>query len=87
MVGVLGTVAVVFIASIYFAASPDTYVNGSQVWLRDDGPAGEALEWRLHPVAGYRRPDGLATEEVFDTVTAALAQGAELAGKGRLVSR
>lgn len=60
-----------------FGEPVDTYVNGSQVWLRDDGPSGEALEWRLHPVAGYRRPDGLATEEVFDTVTAALARGAE----------
>ena len=44
-----------------FGAPVDTYVNGSQVWLRDDGPGGEALEWRLHPVAGYRRPPGLAT--------------------------
>jgi hypothetical protein len=36
-----------------------------------------ALEWRLHPVAAYRRPPGLATEEVFDTVTRALAAGDE----------
>jgi hypothetical protein len=60
-----------------FGEPVDTYVNGSQVWLRDDGPAGEALEWRLHPVAGYRRPPGLATEEVFDVVTVALARGDE----------
>jgi hypothetical protein len=60
-----------------FGEPVDTYVNGSQVWLRDDGPAGEALEWRLHPVGGYRRPAGLATEEVFDVVTAALAAGEE----------
>jgi hypothetical protein len=58
-----------------FGEPVDTYVNGSQVWLRDDGPGGAALEWRLHPVAGYRRPPGLATEEVFDAVTAALASG------------
>ena len=58
-----------------FGEPVDTYVNGSQVWLRDDGPAGEAIEWRLHPVAGYRRPDGLVTEEVFDVVTAALGTG------------
>ena len=58
-----------------FGEPVDTYVNGSQVWLRDDGPAGEAIEWRLHPVAGYRRPDGLTTEAVFDVVTAALATG------------
>ena len=60
-----------------FGEPVDTYVNGSQVWLRDDGPAGATLEWRLHPVAGYRRPDGMATEEVFDTVTRALAAGEE----------
>ncbi len=60
-----------------FGEPVDTYVNGSQVWLRDDGPAGEAIEWRLHPVGGYRRPPGLATEEVFDVVTAALAAGEE----------
>lgn len=60
-----------------FGEPVDTYVNGSQVWLRDDGPAGEAIEWRLHPVAGYRRPEGLATEEVFDVVTAALGTGEE----------
>ena len=58
-----------------FGEPVDTYVNGSQVWLRDDGPGGIALEWRLHPVAGYRRPQGMATEEVFDAVTAALAAG------------
>ncbi len=60
-----------------FGEPVDTYVNGSQVWLRDDGPAGEALEWRLHPVGGYRRPPGLDTEEVFDVVTGALAAGEE----------
>jgi hypothetical protein len=60
-----------------FGEPVDTYVNGSQVWLRDDGPGGVALEWRLHPVAGYRRPPGMATEEVFDLVTAALAAGDE----------
>ena len=61
-----------------FGPPVDAYVNGSQVWLRDDGPGGVALEWRLHPVAGYRRPPGLETEAVFDTVTAALAAGEEL---------
>ena len=60
-----------------FGEPVDTYVNGSQVWLRDDGPGGVALEWRLHPVAGYRRPPGLETEAVFDAVTAALAAGGE----------
>ncbi|MGH9189378.1 MAG: hypothetical protein ACRD0Q_05005 [Acidimicrobiales bacterium] len=53
----------------------DAYVNGSQVWLRDDGPSDITLEWRLHPVAGYRRPAGLGTYEVFDAMAAALADG------------
>ncbi len=60
-----------------FGEPVDTYVNGSQVWLRDDGPGAVALEWRLHPVAGYRRPPGLETEAVFDAVTAALVAGEE----------
>jgi hypothetical protein len=60
-----------------FGEPVDTYVNGSQVWLRDDGPGGVAIEWRLHPVAGYRRPPGLETEAVFDVVTATLAAGEE----------
>lgn len=57
-----------------FGEPVDTYVNGSQVWLRDDGPGAVTLEWRLHPVAGYRRPPGLATHEVFDAVAGALAR-------------
>ena len=58
-----------------FGAPVDAYVNGSQVWLRDDGPGGITVEWRLHPVAGYRRPPGMGTYEVFDEVSAALAAG------------
>ena len=41
-----------------FGAPLDTYVNGSQVWLREDGPGQVVFEWRLHPVAGYVRPKG-----------------------------
>jgi hypothetical protein len=59
-----------------FGEPVDAYVNGSQVWLRDDGPGQITLEWRLHPVAGYRRPAGLGTYEVFATVGLALATGA-----------
>jgi hypothetical protein len=55
-----------------FGEPLDAYVNGSQVWLRDDGPAGMALEWRLHPIAGYRRPAGVGTYEVFSAVSLAL---------------
>ncbi len=59
-----------------FGEPVDAYVNGSQVWLRDDGPGGVPLEWRLHPVAGYRRPAGLGTYEVFPAVALALGTGA-----------
>lgn len=46
----------------------DSYVNGSQVWLRETGPETGAvtLEWRLHPVATYERPPGVGTYDVFD---------------------
>lgn len=58
-----------------FGPPVDAYVNGSQVWLRDDGPGGIALEWRLHPVAGYRRPPTADTYDVFETTALALATG------------
>jgi hypothetical protein len=58
-----------------FGEPVDAYVNGSQVWLREDGPGGILLEWRLHPVAGYRRPAGVGTYEVFSSTAMALASG------------
>lgn len=58
-----------------FGEPLDAYVNGSQVWHRDDGPGGTTLEWRLHPVAGYRRPPGVDTYEVFAATALALATG------------
>lgn len=61
-----------------FGEPVDAYVNGSQVWLRDDGPGGITLEWRLHPVAGYSRPAGLGTYEVFSAVSLAAATGADM---------
>ena len=60
-----------------FGEPTDSYVNGSQVWLRDDGPGGITIEWRLHPVPGYRRPPGVGTYEVFPA--AALAIASEMA--------
>lgn len=60
-----------------FGEPVDAYVNGSQVWLRDDGPGGLTLEWRLHPVAGFRRPPGISTLELFAAVALALAEGTE----------
>jgi hypothetical protein len=59
-----------------FGEPTDAYVNGSQVWLRDDGPGGITIEWRLHPVAGYRRPKGVGTYEVFAATALAVATGA-----------
>jgi hypothetical protein len=72
------TPAVIAALDERFGEPVDAYVNGSQTWLRDDGPAGITLEWRLHPVAGYRKPPGLDTYEVFAAVALALETGAEL---------
>jgi hypothetical protein len=58
-----------------FGEPVDAYVNGSQVWLRDDGPGGMTIEWRLHPVPGYQRPAGMETYDVFSSTALALATG------------
>src|SRR5918994_949835 len=58
-----------------FGEPVDAYVNGSQVWLRDDGPGGTTLEWRLHPVAGFARPAGCSTYDLFPRVAFAVARG------------
>lgn len=55
----------------------DGYVNGTQTWLTDRGPAGETLEWRLHPVSGFRPPVGVGPYELWDAVTGQLAEGAD----------
>src|SRR2546422_5609054 len=39
-----------------FGAPVDSYVNGSQTWLLDNGPGGVALEWRLHPGPPFPPP-------------------------------
>jgi hypothetical protein len=54
----------------------DGYVNGTQVWLTPDGPGETMLEWRLHPVAEYRAPAGVASDEVWEVVIGAIAGGA-----------
>jgi hypothetical protein len=59
-----------------FGEPTDSYVNGSQVWHRDDGPGGATVEYRLHPVAAYRRPDDLESHDVFPAVALALVSGA-----------
>jgi hypothetical protein len=55
----------------------DGYVNGTQTWLTDSGPGGATVEWRLHPVAGYRPPKGVGPYDVWDEVTGQLAAGAD----------
>jgi hypothetical protein len=58
-----------------FGEPVDAYVNGAQTWLRDDGPGEATIEWRLHPVAGFRRPDDVGTYELFAAVALALGTG------------
>ncbi len=65
--------ALILALDSHFGEPVDAYVNGSQVWLRPDGPNGITIEWRLHPVASYRRPPGVETSEVFEQVAYALA--------------
>lgn len=48
-----------------FGDPVDSYVNGSQTWLLENGPGEMTLEWRLHPVPGYERPRGVETADVF----------------------
>ena len=60
-----------------FGEPIDAYVNGAQVWLRDDGPGDAGLEWRLHPVAGFRRPTGVGHHDLFEVVVYALRAGDE----------
>jgi hypothetical protein len=55
----------------------DSYLNGTQTWLTEDGPGGVALEWRLHPVAGYRLPAELSHYDLWEQVVAALTSGAD----------
>ncbi len=55
----------------------DSYVNGSQTWLLPNGPGEVVLEWRLHPVAGYRTPGGMSHYDVLEAVVAALSSGAD----------
>jgi hypothetical protein len=55
----------------------DSYLNGSQTWITDDGPAGESLEWRLHPVAGYHLPRDLSHYDLWEQIVGALSAGTD----------
>ena len=52
----------------------DSYVNGTQSWLTDDGPGDATLEWRLHPVAGYRIPRGMSHYDLWEQAIAAYSR-------------
>ena len=66
----------------------DSYVNGSQTWLVGDEPSGPTessgntgtgdaemiLEFRLHPVSGYRAPAGCSHYDIWETVVTQLSQ-------------
>ena len=67
--------AVVLALDEHLGEPTDAYVNGSQVWIRDDGPNGEAIEWRLHPVAGYKKPPKIESTTVFSSVALAIGTG------------
>ena len=55
----------------------DSYVNGSQTWLTDDGPGGTPLEWRLHPAPGFRLPEGCTHYDVWDSVVDAITTASD----------
>jgi hypothetical protein len=61
----------------HLGAPVDSYVNGTQTWLSDDGPGGMTLEWRLHPVAGYRPPTGMSHYDLWEQVVDALSAGTD----------
>lgn len=59
----------------------DSYVNGSQTWLIEEsghtgGDTAPTFEWRLHPVAGYRAPEGISHYDLWEQVVAQLSAGA-----------
>ncbi len=63
----------------------DSYVNGSQTWLVGDEPErleSESvddliIEFRMHPVAGYRLPPKFSHYDVWETVVTQLTQGVD----------
>jgi hypothetical protein len=59
-----------------FGLPVDSYLNGTQTWLTDDGPGGSTLEWRLHPVGGFEAPR-LSHHDLWETVLTVLRDGAD----------
>jgi len=67
----------------------DSYLNGSQTWLvgddgeddnrhneRPDDP-GIVLEFRMHPVSGYRIPADCSHYDIWEAVVTQLTQGSD----------
>lgn len=54
----------------------DSYVNGSQTWFTET-EGGAVLEWRLHPIPGYRLPQGVSHYDIWETVAGQLAAGGD----------
>jgi hypothetical protein len=52
----------------------DSYVNGSQTWFTDEE---RTLEWRLHPVGGFRLPRGMSHYDLWERVVSLLSAGAD----------
>lgn len=59
-----------------FGLPVDSYLNGTQTWLTDDGPGDATLEWRLHPVGGFEAPS-LSHHDLWETVVIALRDGSD----------
>ncbi len=62
----------------------DSYLNGSQTWLVGDDDErgaepdpGVVLEFRLHPVSGYRIPAGCSHYDIWEAVVTQLTQGTD----------
>ena len=62
----------------------DSYLNGSQTWLvGDDGDSERGaesavvLEFRLHPVSGYRIPSDCSHYDIWEAVVTQLTQGTD----------
>lgn len=60
-----------------FGDPTDCYVNGSQVWLRADGPDGIVIEWRLHPSAEFDPLTNTDHYELFNSFADAIEIGGE----------
>lgn len=56
-------------------APVDSYANGSQTWLRADGPGGMPIEWRLHPQPDFARPGRVSSYHLFPVVVGPLVKG------------